>query len=489
MGKTKVTDFFVYRHRYVVGYLTLALIAVSLLFVVTLSPGGISASEQQSAVVSDTLAPLTAMTEAPSQIINAPYHLLQKVSFNLLGVSALSIKLPSLILGGLAILGLHGLLRLWFRRNVALITSVIAASTGLFLFTAQTGTPTITYFFWNVMLLWTVSMLTRGKDTSSLWLIVAAIIAAYSLYSPLQIYIVAGLVITCLIHPHARFVVFRRPLWALISAGIAFTLLIAPLIISVIADPSILRTLLGIPPDMALISHARADLLIQEYLQFWNPLNGSFIAPAYGLGLALIALIGLYRLFTATYTAKSYILTTWLLLTIPIVIFVPSSAGFTLLPVILLVAFAIDYLIRSWYQLFPFNPYARVAGLLPLAVLMAGLSVPSIESMVYGYHYSPTSAAVFTKDLSLLKDQAGVLIAPEDQKAFYETYAKHDGEHALTVVSSVNKASALQAANPRTAIIAERSFKSKIPAVPSNVLVDTATNNSDRFYLYVDSSI
>jgi len=487
MGKTKVTDFFVYRHRYILGYSLLTLIIASLLFVVgVLSPGGISLGEQNTAVASNALEPLTAMTQTPSQLINAPYHLLQKVSFNLLGVSTLSIKLPSLILGGLAIFALHGLLRLWFRKNVALITSVIAASTGLFLFTAQEGTPAITYFFLNVTLLWTVSMLTRGKGTSSLWLIVAAIVAAYSLYSPLQIYVVIGLVITCLVHPHARFVVFRRPLWALISSGIAFLLLVAPLAVGMVADPSIIKTLLGIPGEVLVLSPEGLQLLGQEYLGFWKPLNSSFIAPAYSLGLILLALIGLYRLFTAKYTAKSYILTIWLVLTIPIILLVPQAAAFTLLPIVLLIAFAIDYLIRSWYRLFPFNPYARIAGLLPLTVLMIGLSVPCIERMIYGYHYSPAASSAYSRDLSLLDDHDGVLIVPADQKAFYEAYAKH--RSSLKVVSSVEEGWAIQAATQNTTLIAERSYQASIPTVPTQILVGTRTDDAARFYLYTTAS-
>jgi len=489
MGKTKVTDFFVYRHRYTLGYALLIIAVACLLFVVgVLSPGGISEAERASTVTSDTLAPLTVITESPRHLIDAPYHLLQKASINLLGISALSIKLPSLILGGLAIFALHGLLRLWFRRNVALITSVIAASTGLFLFTVQEGTPAITYFFLNVLLLWAVSMLTRGKKTSSIWLIIAAITAAFSLYSPLQLYIIIGLVITCLVHPHARFVVFRRPLWAILSAGITFVLIVTPLIVGVITEPSILKLLLGIPSDLAIFSQARLGALIQEYLGFWRPLNGSFIAPAYGLGLILLATIGLYRLFTAKYTAKSYILTIWLVLTVPIILLVPESAGFTLLPVVLLLAFAIDYLIRSWYQLFPYNPYARVAGLLPLAVLVVGLSVPCIERMMYGYHYSPDASSVYSRDVTLLDNQKGIVLVRDSEKAFYEAYAKHRNG-TISVASTFTEARALRAKNGPMPLIAEHSFKADILAIPNKILVDDTTNKSARFYLYTNASI
>jgi len=332
-------------------------------------------------------------------------------------------------------------------------------------------------------------MLTRDKNTNSIWLIFAAATAAFSLYSPLQLYVIIGLVITCLIHPHARFVVFRRPLWAIISAAVAFIVIVAPLIAGIVTDPSIIKSLLGIPSE-AIFSQARLEVLTQEYLGFWRPLNGNFIAPAYGLGLILLATIGLYRLFTAKYTAKSYILTIWLILTVPIILLVPESASFTILPIVLLLAFAIDYLIRSWYQLFPFNPYARVAGLLPLAVLVIGLSVPCIERMVYGYHYSPDAASAYTRDIAILDKQKGILLVPNNEKLFYETYARHRLQDTLSVVSSLDEARSLRAAQGTTKpVIVEHSFKAAIGTIPNKILVDDTTNKSARFYLYTDASI
>jgi hypothetical protein len=491
MVKTKVTDFLVYRYRYILGYVSLGIVVISLVLVAgLLTPNGISSDEQLSVVTSNALSPADILSLSPQQIINAPYHVLQKISIHLFGVTTFSIKLPSMVLGTFAILALHGLLRLWFRRNVALIVSIIAATSGLFLFLTQQGTPEIGYFFWNISLLFAASKLAQNPRLGSFWLILAASLAALSLYSPLQIYIVAGLVITCLIHPHARFVTFRRPAWALIASIATFLLLATPLFISIIHDNSIIKTLLGVPTQAPDLSFGYLIDLTKQYIGFWLPEAGAHIYPVYGAGIVAVALLGLYRLLSANYTAKSYILSIWLVLTVMAVLLVPNAASITLLPTVLLLAFAIDYLIRSWYRLFPRNPYARVAGLIPLAILMLGLSVPSVQQFVYGYHYSDVASQTFTKDLALLSDQRNaILVMPPEQVSFYKTYAAHANKN-IVVVDTVKRAKKMQASQkkPRDVILF-RSFASTTQAVPTGIITNASHKNADRFYLYTHTSI
>lgn len=57
----------------------------------------------------------------PLMVIDLPYHILQRLSFMAFGVSIVSIKLPSILLGLATILGVYLLVRTWFRRNVAVL--------------------------------------------------------------------------------------------------------------------------------------------------------------------------------------------------------------------------------------------------------------------------------------------------------------------------------------------------------------------------------
>lgn len=144
MGK-QMTDYLLYRWRYVLGYGLIGLTVIGLLIVAGLFiPGGLSQAEMHS-VVSSNASALSLDSFQPESVINLPYHLLQHASLSLFGVSNISIKLPSLLLGLFSVVGMFLLLRMWFRENVAVLTAVIVITTGQFLFVAQSGTSSIVY--------------------------------------------------------------------------------------------------------------------------------------------------------------------------------------------------------------------------------------------------------------------------------------------------------------------------------------------------------
>lgn len=488
----EVTDYLLYRWRYHIGAALIGIALITLLYLIgTAVPGGLSHAEMQSAVVTAQTPLKVVLGGAADFIFNLPYHALQRASLFFFGVSNISIKLPSLILAFASVILLYGLLRLWFRRNVAIITSAIVATTGQFLLHAQLGTPDIGYVFWNIALLFSASMLARVKKSRPLWLLLTAFIAGLSLYTPMQIYIVLALIAICFIHPHARFIVFHQPLWAQISAGMLLIVTALPLILTLIFHSSLLGSWFGIPdPLLAPLSWDNARFLIYQYGAFFDPMSGDTLRPSYGLGIALLALIGLYRLFTAKYTAKSYIITLWMIPVAAAVIFHPELIVFTLVPLVLLVAFAIDFLIRSWYQLFPMNPYARIVGLLPLAVLVVGLSVSGIDQFLYGYHYDPRASVAFSRDVSLLgrnlkKLPSSVkqvtLVADSQDMAFYQLYAAKLPKTTMPSLSVTSPET-----KPLGWTLYERSVRQFAPAseIPTRIFTGTTKADADRFYLY-----
>lgn len=487
MGKVSITDSFFYRWRYQLSFMTIgALLFIAIILVTFVSPGGISKAEMNSVVASTYTNPKTLLGESPENIIHLPYRLLQKFSLAALDVNLLSIKLPSILMSIGSVLALYGLLRLWFRRNVAVISSVIVMVSGQFLLLTQLGTPAIGYIFWNAALLYSISMLARSKRSQWVWFMIATTIAALSIYSPLEIYAVLALLATCLIHPHARFIVFKqlpRPLLA--ASVVLFAVLITPLIASLIQKPELGLTLLGVPKDFASVmtmQHMKDQIML--YAGFYNTSTDTIIAPAYGLGVIALAGVGLYRMFTAKYTAKSYIITIWIALLIPSIVVNAESAMVIFIPTLLLVAFGVDYLIRSWYRLFPNNPYARIFGLLPLGVLVVGLLISGAERFMYGYHYDPAASKAYTNDLSLVNNAVDanvgksiVIIVPEEEREFYNVYAERKGAMPKIVSTSDSKKQA-------DVQIVHRLKNDEMVTAPNRILTSASSADSDRFYLY-----
>jgi len=487
MGKRQITDLFFYRWRYVLSYIVLVVGLGALLYVAGLfAPGGISQEEMDFAVESHQLELGVLYGQQVEQLIHLPYRALQLASTSLLGFSPLALKLPSLVLAGLSAIGFYGLLRLWFKRNVAVISTVILITSSLYLLLSQHATPAISYLFWGVGLLFTTSMLTQAARFRPAWLIAASIIAALSLYTPYHLYIIAALVATSLVHPHARFIVFRQPVWAVATSGTLFVLLAVPLVLGLVAHPSLIAPLLGVP-DIGTISLAAVWQNLYQYVNFAKPQAGAGMTPVYGLGITVLLLVGIFRLLSAKYTAKSYIITLWLLFVIPLISLHPQSAPFTLLPVMLLVAFAIDYLIRSWYDLFPRNPYARVAGLLPLAVLVGGLAISGVDRFISGHHYSTAAASTYRNDLRLISqtttkfdDKPIILLVSPAQHDFYALFADSKTNLQLTVSSG----EAIPALSQAPVVIATRDRAGELPVTPTLIITSPIRDSGNRLYVY-----
>ena len=137
--KLVISKLFLYRHRFVIGFIVLGTAYIGLLFgLPLLSPGGLSEPEMESAAQSYAL-------EFDSifrgDIVNLPYRALQKLSIMTFGLTIYSVKLPSIIIGTLLGCLLILLLNRWFKTNVALFASILAVLSASFLYLAGWYTP------------------------------------------------------------------------------------------------------------------------------------------------------------------------------------------------------------------------------------------------------------------------------------------------------------------------------------------------------------
>lgn len=488
MVRQRLSKFAFYRFRYTFAYIGFAIALATMLFVAGFYlPGGLTTSEISSALISDALDPNKLFSLPPDQLVYLPYRLLQAASIAIFGLSIISIKLPSIILGFVSALGILYLLNLWYRRSVAIIVATIAVTMSQFLLSSQAGQAGIVYIFLTTMVLVAASMITRRSAYAQVWVVVGFILAGVSLYMPLNLYMLIALFLTAAFHPHARHLLLREASkYTIIIGSILFLIIISPLLLGTINDPGILLILLGFSEN---ITHfgSNAATLAANYIGFAKPTSGSIITPVYGLGLAMLILLGLYRLISAKYTTKSYIISIWLVLLIPLVCLNPDFVSITFIPVMLLVALGVDYLISSWYSLFPHNPYARVFGLVPLGVLLVGLIVSNIDRYSYGLHYDRAVYSSYNYDISILarklktldKEDTVQLIVTKKNFALYQSFAVH--QRYVKQLNVSTDVSTLAAANT---VIVERDLKSSIQKIPTSILVTRTSDNADRFYLY-----
>jgi len=467
-----ITNFFIYRWRYVVGYSVIALLLAGLLvFAGLYVPGGISPEEMRATVRSDALSFSDLSTFG---ITSLPYYLLQAGIFHLFGVHDFTIKLPSLILALLSAIGLILLLRRWFKPNIAVLTSLVAITTGQFLFIAQNGTPGILYVFWPIALLLLGTQVTRAKKGRRFWKLSFAAAAALSLYTPLSVYPLLAITLAVSLHPHLRNILRRLSRIGIALSIATAAIVLAPLVYLMTITPRLALSLIGAPatwpPDLG----ANVMTLVRQFLLFWEPSTTTLMTPVFGLGSLLIIGLGIYRLILTRETTRSYLIITWMICLLPILILNPTFTSVTFVPSVLLLAAGLTSLIMYWYRLFPLNPYARIIGLIPIIILVITLIGSGVDRYVYGYHYAPNTVVNFSKDLSLIPTNTTHLVVSANQLPFYTAVAHHRAGLVVTLTPTTDQ------------FVVTREARVSIPSTYqiTKIITTTTTNDSDRLYVY-----
>ncbi len=473
MSSFNFNESFLYRHRYILGYGLMSICLLSILiFAGLFLPGAISNTETQSAIISGNIS----LTDLNSwSIVNLPYHLIQKLSFIIFGVSNFSIKLPSIMFAFLSAVGIIFLLRRWFKPTIGILASLIAISTSQFIFFAQDGTPGIMYIFWAVWLMLLASLVIRRNKYRLFYIAAFYITAALSLYTPLSIYAMAALVISIILHPHLRFLIKNMPKPKVALGIFLGIILVSPLIVFSINSPRLGLDLLGVPSTWPnLIENIK--VLGSQYFGFYRPGGAVLMTPFFELGSMMIVSIGLVQVIAERYTSKNYMIIFWIICLIPILLINPSYTSVTFLPIVLLLASGINMLLSHWYSLFPKNPYARVAGLVPTIILVSVLVFSGLDRHIFGYSYNPNLVNSFSKDLDISKDM-GILVVSQHEYSFYSTVAKYNNNISVST-------------SPNTEHFwTTRKAKQNYPGYQIDKIVTSAnTYNSDRFYLYKKSA-
>ncbi len=130
-------------------------------------------------------------------------------------------------------------------------------------------------------------------------------------------------------------------------------------------------------------------------------------------------------------------------------------------------------LIGYWYRLFPLNPYARITGLIPIILLVATLIVTGLVRYVYGYHYSPSVAGLYSNDLRLLPKDTTQLVVSDNERAFYEAVADINGTFAVVDKPTDSVFVVTRAAN--------KYFEG---AKIKQIITNARSTDANRFYVY-----
>ena len=371
-------------------------------------------------------------------LVDLPYRLLQKGSIRIFGLTEYSIKLPSIIIGLILGVLLILLLNRWFKNNVSLLASCLVILSTPFLFLAGSGTPLIMLVFWPTLLLWLGSKIHGEKKPKPLYSFLFAIAMSMALFTPYMIYFALFCVIFVAFQPHLRWVVKNLPRTPLIITGLIILSGGVALIINMINQPSVLMELFVSKDGEFGNFFPNIVAGVTPAFQWFGESNTIFLAPLISLPILALALTGLFSTTKGFFASRNSIATVLLIFGVIITGLNPNSVIFVILPLSILVAHGLKYLLRKWYGLFPENPYARIAALLPLTILFGGIIMPGLSQYINGYHYNSAVASKFDYSLSIIhKNLSNQTIVVTDNYDFYKIL---EDSTQLKIVNDINLA-------------------------------------------------
>lgn len=478
MKKRTPSSLFLYRYRFHIGFFLLAVAYIAILFgLPLLAPNGLSEAEMISAAHSYDLQPDSVLK---GDIVNLPYRALQKLSITLFGLNVYSVKLPSIVIGLVLGLLLILLLNRWFKTNVALLASILAVLSASFLFLAGSGTPLIMLVFWPTLLLWLGSKIQGVTKPKPAYCFLFAFALLASIFTPHLIYLAAFIVLFALLHPHLRFTIKTLPTVPLILTLFIILMGLAALVVAAFVNPSIIPELL-LAPGLTFGGFIENVKIAFLPLFSWNTtLESQFLSPFVGLASIALAVIGLLSTTKGFFASRNSIASCLIVFTIFLAGLNPESAILILLPLSILIAHGLRYILDKWYTLFPDNPYARISGVLPIGAFMGIMIFGGITHFLYGYRYVPMVADEFNNDITLIRENltAGETLYVVNDEVSYNFLKVLQDNHGDFIVE--NQIPATDQLPAKYATLGHQD----IPGELETIITSSKSDNSDRIYMY-----
>ena len=473
--KTKNKLPFLYRYRFIWGYLLLlAVFSVLLCILPSIAPGGISSAEMQSVVESQKI---TDHFINDGQVIDLPYHLLQKASIRVFGLTLYAIKLPSIIMAVLTAFFLILLLNRWFKSDVAIVGSILTTLSTAFLFLAGFGTPIIMYVFWLSVLLWLGSKIVGNPSTHPLLVISFAFCIAASLYTPHMLYIAIGIAFAGITHPHLRECLKQLKTYQLIISIAIFILTLAPLALGCFFETDTLVRLVFTDNINAFVENTAAAFA--PFFSFVTPYDSVFLAPLFGLATVALIVIGILASIGKLFTSRNTVVSLLVIYAIVVSGLNRDTAISIVVPIAILTTAGIESIVQKWHSLFPENPYARILGALPVVIVVLFIISSDLSHFIFGYHYTPAVTNNFNNDITLINEHLEsdtVLIMAQDDPA-YEFYRLLEKRGNISIAQDIPNREGVQIATIGEPLVNDQLELKQIITSPKKL-------NSARLYIY-----
>lgn len=324
-----------------------------------------------------------------------PVYGLFKLGINDIGLY----RAVSAVFAALSIMGCFFVLREWYTVRVAVLGTWLYMTSAWILHIGRLATPEATFllimpFVWAVLWLY---FTTLHKSA----LAVLAILTATCLYIPGFIW----LIIFISIWQHKRIwqEIKNVPVWFRIICVFMMLIILAPLVRAVVVHPSVGLEVLGLPSRLPPLQslwynlvHTPSSFLISAP---YDPVRWLGRLPLLDIFCIVMAIFGAYSLRYRMQEVRSHLIVGGGLILFSLVVLGGIPVTVLFLPLFVLIADGIAFLLQQWFAVFPKNPFARVVATTALSLSVVFVSYYHINHYFIAWPQNPAVRAAYSHQL------------------------------------------------------------------------------------------
>lgn len=289
------------------------------------------------------------------------------------------------------------LVSLWYRPRVALMGTLLFATSNWLLRNSRLAVPEIQQTL-ILALIFLPAWLKRTRYRQ-VALYGSLIALAYLLYVPGMIWFIAAGILWRARYLGPEIKNATKPL--LFSLSLLFLIIISPLLYQLVLNPKQLLDLLGLPDTFSLTNALSSivDVPMQIFIRGnGNSLNGVGRMPLLDAFTGFMVLVGMIDVLQTRKLDRSKIVLGVLLVSFVLICVGGSLLFSIIMPAIYLLATAgISYMLNEWLQVFPRNPLARGTAtiLMSIAVLIA--AAYNVSNYFIAWPNTPATKSAFSQ--------------------------------------------------------------------------------------------
>lgn len=380
---------------------TIGFLGLLLIFKLGNLVGGLSNSEYQlqQLIANDRLGLGTVARDALFLPYDFMLYLLQFTPFT----GPTGIRIVGVLFGLLGAAGMFYIFRTWYTTRVAMLGTVLFATSSWFIHTARFADPAASYLLLPLLVAAMIAL--QSKVRSRLAITAVVIFGMAMMYLPgVVLFIIPALVIK-------RRVIFAslkaQPLWYKITLGFTSLIMLIPLVLTLIKPlPNVgtftnVLSLIGLPGTnihslSSMITQLRDSLASIFVYSNAGALYTPGHMPWFDICSSVLAIIGAIQFARYWKLDRSKLIGIAALLSIILIALGGAVSNVILLPFLFLfVVEGLKWLLETWLEVFPKNPFARSFAIIVICVLTASIVSFHINKYYLAWGRAPETRQVF----------------------------------------------------------------------------------------------